>query len=50
MNLSNHEIWRECERCNEVWDARSHGLECPKCKKESSNQKIQKHVKTKISR
>lgn len=29
----NHEIWRTCPHCGEVWDARAHGLECPKCKK-----------------
>lgn len=29
---NNHEIWRSCPHCGEVWDARAHGLECPKCK------------------
>lgn len=31
--LQNHEIWRTCSKCGEVWDARAHGLECPNCKK-----------------
>lgn len=28
---NNHEIWRTCPHCGEVWDARARGLDCPKC-------------------
>lgn len=33
MQFDNHEIWRTCHHCGEVWDARKSGLKCPKCKK-----------------
>lgn len=31
--ISNHEIWRECSECGEVWDARKRGWDCPTCRK-----------------
>lgn len=29
--ILNHEIWRTCSSCGEVYDMRSEGFICPNC-------------------
>lgn len=40
---NNHEIWRNCEQCGHVWDARKEGLTCKFCRTKKKEENVRRN-------
>lgn len=40
---ANHEIWRNCEQCGHVWDARKEGLTCKFCRTKKKEENVSRN-------